>query len=62
MCPEYCLRLVGLDKIKGNETLTALYVNRYGKLPEGSTGSAIIKMRTDAYGAAFALTAALLTL
>ncbi|QWR78716.1 FAD-dependent oxidoreductase [Candidatus Magnetomonas plexicatena] len=43
VCPEYCLRLVGLDKIKGNETLTALYVNRYGKLPEGSTGSAIIK-------------------
>ncbi|MEO5358562.1 MAG: FAD-dependent oxidoreductase [Nitrospirae bacterium YQR-1] len=43
VCPEYCLRLVGLDKIKGNETLTALYVNRYGKLPEGTTGSAIIK-------------------
>jgi thioredoxin reductase/ferredoxin len=43
VCPEYCLRLVALDKIKGNETLTALYVNRYGRLPDGETGSAIIK-------------------
>jgi len=42
VCPEYCLRLVSLDRIRGDESLTALYVNRYGEHPEGS-GSAIIK-------------------
>ncbi|MBF0565787.1 MAG: FAD-dependent oxidoreductase [Nitrospirae bacterium] len=43
VCPEYCLRLVSLDKIKGDDTLSALYVNRYGKSPAGEEGSAIIK-------------------
>ncbi|MCG6550927.1 MAG: FAD-dependent oxidoreductase [Candidatus Magnetominusculus sp. LBB02] len=43
VCPEFCLRLVGLDKIRASETLTALFVNRYGKLPDDATGSAIIK-------------------
>jgi NAD-dependent dihydropyrimidine dehydrogenase PreA subunit len=33
---------VSLDKIKGDEELTELYVNRYGHTPKG-TGSAIIK-------------------
>ena len=42
VCPEYCLRLVSLESIKGDETLAALYRNRYGNDPEG-TGSAIIK-------------------
>lgn len=42
VCPEYCLRLVSLENIKSDETLTALYNNRYGKDPAG-TGSAIIK-------------------
>ena len=42
VCPEYCLRLVSLDRIRGDESLTALYVNRYGGHPEGG-GSAIIK-------------------
>lgn len=42
VCPEYCLRLVSLDKIKGDEELTELYINRYGHIPEGSD-SAIIK-------------------
>jgi formate dehydrogenase beta subunit len=42
ICPEYCLRLVSLDRIRGDESLTALYVNRYGVDPVGS-GSAIIK-------------------
>jgi ferredoxin len=42
VCPEYCLRLVSLDRIRGDESLTALYVNRYGEHPEGG-GSAIIK-------------------
>ena len=42
VCPEYCLRLVSLENMAGNETLTTLYQKRYGKEPEG-TGSAIIK-------------------
>jgi len=42
ICPEYCLRLVSLDRIRGDESLTAIYRNRYGADPEGS-GSAIIK-------------------
>lgn len=42
VCPEYCLRLVSLENIKGDETLTILYKNRYGK-DHISTGSAIIK-------------------
>ena len=42
VCPEYCLRLVSLENIRADETLTALYKNRYGAWPEG-TGSAIIK-------------------
>ncbi|KJU86154.1 NADPH-dependent glutamate synthase beta chain-like oxidoreductase [Candidatus Magnetobacterium bavaricum] len=42
VCPEYCLRLVSLEKIRGDDTLTQLYTNRYGKSPEGY-GSAIIK-------------------
>lgn len=42
VCPEYCLRLVSLENIRGDETLTRLYRNRYGNDPEGE-GSAIIK-------------------
>ena len=42
VCPEYCLRLVSLENIMGDEVLTALYKNRYGADPIGS-GSAIIK-------------------
>lgn len=42
ICPEYCLRLVSLENIRGDETLTALFKNRYGTDPEGK-GSAIIK-------------------
>ncbi len=42
VCPEYCLRLVSIENIIGDETLTALYKARYGKEPTGS-GSAIIK-------------------
>jgi len=42
ICPEYCLRLVNLENIKRDETLTALYKNRYSNDPVG-TGSAIIK-------------------
>jgi NADPH-dependent glutamate synthase beta subunit-like oxidoreductase len=42
ICPEYCLRLVSLENIKGDETLTELFRNRYGSEPSGS-GSAIIK-------------------
>jgi len=42
VCPEYCLRLVSLENIRGDEKLSALYRNRYGQEPEGA-GSAIIK-------------------
>ncbi|MBI4687640.1 MAG: FAD-dependent oxidoreductase [Nitrospirae bacterium] len=42
ICPEYCFRLVSLDRIKGDETLAKLYKVRYGKDPVGE-GSAIIK-------------------
>jgi NADPH-dependent glutamate synthase beta subunit-like oxidoreductase/ferredoxin len=42
VCPEYCLRLVSLENIRGDKTLTELYRNRYGNDPVG-TGSAIIK-------------------
>ncbi|WP_420264643.1 FAD-dependent oxidoreductase [Candidatus Magnetominusculus dajiuhuensis] len=42
VCPEYCLKLVSLDRIRGSETLTALYEARYGKALEGE-GSAIVK-------------------
>jgi len=42
VCPEYCLRLVSLDRIRGDESLTSLYMNRYGEHPKGG-GSAIIK-------------------
>lgn len=42
ICPEYCLRLVSLENIKGDETLSALYRNRYDDEPAGM-GSAIIK-------------------
>jgi NADPH-dependent glutamate synthase beta subunit-like oxidoreductase/NAD-dependent dihydropyrimidine dehydrogenase PreA subunit len=42
VCPEYCLRLVSLENIKGDEKLAALYRNRYGTSPPES-GSAIIK-------------------
>jgi len=43
VCPEYCLRLVSLDNIKGDESLTALYINRYGNNPAVSTDAVIIK-------------------
>ena len=42
VCPEYCLRLVSLENMAGNDALIALYKNRYGKAPE-TRGSAIIK-------------------
>ncbi|MBV6340571.1 4Fe-4S binding protein [Candidatus Magnetobacterium casensis] len=42
VCPEYCLKLVSLDRIRASETLTMLYKARFGKEPIGS-GSAIVK-------------------
>ena len=42
VCPEYCLRLVSLENMAGNDALTTLYKKRYGKEPE-TRGSAIIK-------------------
>src|SRR5512143_3654204 len=43
VCPEYCLRLVSLEQIKGDEKLQALYRIRYGTDSPGGEGSAIIK-------------------
>ncbi len=42
ICPEYCLRLVSIENIKGDQNLTELFKNRYGSEPAGA-GSAIIK-------------------
>lgn len=42
VCPEYCLRLVSLENIRGDEKLTALYRNRYGA-DSAQAGAAIIK-------------------
>lgn len=42
VCPEYCLRLVSLESITGDEDLEALYKNRYGEVVPGR-GAAIIK-------------------
>ncbi len=42
ICPEYCLRLVSLENIKGDETMKELFKNRYGN-HDLSQGSAIIK-------------------
>ncbi len=42
VCPEGCLRLVSLENIRGDRTLTALYDKRYGNGP-AERGSAIIK-------------------
>ena len=42
VCPEYCLKLVSLDKIRNNENLTKMFKLRYKTLPEGD-GAAIIK-------------------
>ncbi|MEK6776780.1 MAG: FAD-dependent oxidoreductase [bacterium] len=42
VCPEYCLRLVSLENIRGDSSLEKLYEMRYGTaVPRG--GSAIIK-------------------
>ncbi len=42
VCPEYCLRLVSLDSVRGDEKLTALYKTLYEHDPVG-TDAAIIK-------------------
>ncbi|MBF0473487.1 MAG: FAD-dependent oxidoreductase [Nitrospirae bacterium] len=42
VCPEYCLKLVSMENIRGSESMTALFRNRYGREPEGD-GAAIIK-------------------
>ncbi|MEO5359839.1 MAG: FAD-dependent oxidoreductase [Nitrospirota bacterium] len=42
VCPEYCLKLITLDRIRDSETLSALYKARYGREPLGF-GSAIVK-------------------
>jgi formate dehydrogenase beta subunit len=46
VCPENCLRLVDVTSLRGNETLQAAFVARYGRMPAAGEQGAIIKDET----------------
>jgi NADPH-dependent glutamate synthase beta subunit-like oxidoreductase len=46
VCPEYCLRLVDVAHLRGNENLQAAFVARYHRVPAAGEQSAIIKDET----------------
>jgi NADPH-dependent glutamate synthase beta subunit-like oxidoreductase len=46
VCPEYCLRLVDVARLRGNEQLEAAFVARYGRVPSPGEQGAIIKDET----------------
>jgi NADPH-dependent glutamate synthase beta subunit-like oxidoreductase len=46
VCPENCLRLVDVANLRGNETLQAAFVARYGRVPAPGEQGAIIKDET----------------
>jgi NADPH-dependent glutamate synthase beta subunit-like oxidoreductase len=46
VCPEYCLRLVDVAQLRGDEKLTAAFLARYGHVPAPGQQSAIIKDET----------------
>ncbi len=46
VCPENCLRLVDVASLRGNETLQAAFVARYGRVPAPGEQGAIIKDET----------------
>jgi formate dehydrogenase beta subunit len=46
VCPEYCLRLVDVAQLRGNETLQAAFIARYGRVPGPGEQGAIIKDET----------------
>lgn len=43
VCPEYCLRLVDVASLRGNENLQAAFLARYGRVPAPGEQGAIIK-------------------
>jgi NADPH-dependent glutamate synthase beta subunit-like oxidoreductase len=46
VCPEYCLRLVDVAQLRGDEKLTAAFMARYGRVPAAGEQGAIIKDET----------------
>jgi NAD-dependent dihydropyrimidine dehydrogenase PreA subunit len=46
VCPEYCLRLVDVANLRGDEKLTAAFMARYGRVPGPNEAGAIIKDET----------------
>ncbi|MGO9243544.1 MAG: FAD-dependent oxidoreductase [Verrucomicrobiia bacterium] len=46
VCPENCLRLVDVASLRGNETLQAAFLARYGRVPAPGEQGAIIKDET----------------
>jgi NADPH-dependent glutamate synthase beta subunit-like oxidoreductase/ferredoxin len=43
VCPEYCLRLVDVANLRGDDKLTAAFMARYGRVPGPNEAGAIIK-------------------
>ncbi len=46
VCPEYCLRLVDVAQLRGNENLQSAFLARYGRVPQPGEHGAIIKDET----------------
>ena len=46
VCPEYCFRIVDVADLKGDETLSAAILARYGSKPSSGMAAAIIKDET----------------
>ncbi len=46
VCPEYCLRLVDIADLRGDEKLSAAFLARYGRVPARGEQAAIIKDET----------------
>ena len=46
VCPEYCLRLVDVAQLRGNEKLQAAFLARYGCVPAPGQQGAILKDET----------------
>jgi formate dehydrogenase (NADP+) beta subunit len=46
VCPEYCLRLVDVAQLRGNEHLQTAFLARYGRVPAPGEQGAIIKDET----------------
>jgi ferredoxin len=46
VCPEYCLRLVDVARLRGDAKLQAAFLARYGRIPVPGEQGAIIKDET----------------